>query len=525
MIKIANYKNIFFAGALLIVGTSAVAAPIPSVYSTGVDDAHNALSVGSAETHYTVSSGINPVVTENAFYIPNDSSAAWITGLPDGFSTATYQTSFDLTGFNIATAVLNLGISVDNVVIDVLINGVSTGFSLPFGFPAQLELHPLTISSGFVEGINTLQFLTRNEGGPGGIRVVASGSADPVIMDSDNDGVLDISDNCPDTPNADQADNDLDGFGNACDADDDNDGVEDITDNCAFDANADQSDVDGDGAGDVCDDDLDGDNILNANDNCPMDPNTGQTNTDGDTEGDACDANDDNDAFDDVADNCPLKVNDDQADLDEDGIGDVCDIDVDGDGIYDVDDNCPVDANSGQDDADFDGAGDECDTDDDNDGVVDVDDNCPSIVNTDQTDTDGDGSGDVCDNDLDGDGFPNEADNCPVDANPSQNDLDGDGEGDTCDTDIDGDGVTNTSDLCPGTPLSVVIDTGSGCSIAQLCPCDGQRGTTDPWRNHGKYVSCVAKSSKNFVELGLITEVEKDEIVSSAAQSSCGMKN
>ncbi len=45
-----------------------------------------------------------------------------------------------------------------------------------------------------------------------------------VIVDQDNDGILDASDNCTLAPNPDQLDTDGDGFGNVCDADLDNDG-------------------------------------------------------------------------------------------------------------------------------------------------------------------------------------------------------------------------------------------------------------------------------------------------------------
>jgi poly(3-hydroxybutyrate) depolymerase len=78
--------------------------------------------------------------------------------------------------------------------------------------------------------------------------------------DSDNDGIIDSLDNCPNVANADQADNDNDGIGNVCDStpngtpiDTDNDGVVDSLDNCPSIANADQADNDNDGIGNVCD--------------------------------------------------------------------------------------------------------------------------------------------------------------------------------------------------------------------------------------------------------------------------------
>ncbi len=112
---------------------------------------------------------------------------------------------------------------------------------------------------------------------------------EPVLPDTDKDGIIDEEDNCPLVSNPDQADSDGDGVGDVCENDADGDGVVDDEDNCPMVANPDQADADGDGVGDVCEEDTDGDGIP------------------------------------DDTDNCPETANADQQDLDEDGIGDVCD--------------------------------------------------------------------------------------------------------------------------------------------------------------------------------------------------------
>jgi len=86
--------------------------------------------------------------------------------------------------------------------------------------------------------------------------------------------------------------------------------------------------------------------------------------------------------------------------------------------------------------------------------------------------------------------------------------------------DSDGDGVPDAQDNCPNTPAGVAVDA-HGCSIDQLVPCAGPvSGGT--WKNHGAYVSAVAKTAEAFLAEGLITEEEKDALVSAAARSNCG---
>lgn len=103
----------------------------------------------------------------------------------------------------------------------------------------------------------------------------------------------------------------------------DGDGVDDDVDNCPDTANPDQADQDGDNIGDACDSDRDGDGVPNDEDAFPDDPDEWQD-SDGDGVGDNGDA-------------CP--GHDDGLDTDGDGTPNHCDDDVDGDGRPNEQDN------------------------------------------------------------------------------------------------------------------------------------------------------------------------------------------
>ena len=109
--------------------------------------------------------------------------------------------------------------------------------SLANGFPRSLTAH--VALRGDTPAEQALSFLKTYQ--------------DLYLLDFDDDGVLNVDDNCAFDANADQADVDNDGDGDACDPDTDSDGISNDDDNCPFTANADQANADGDGAGDVCD--------------------------------------------------------------------------------------------------------------------------------------------------------------------------------------------------------------------------------------------------------------------------------
>ncbi|MDM8522467.1 SBBP repeat-containing protein [Desulfococcaceae bacterium HSG8] len=136
------------------------------------------------------------------------------------------------------------------------------------------------------------------------------GAYETVCADTDDDGIFDRQDNCPDVSNAGQEDTDGDNLGDACDEDDDNDGVNDADDAFPLDA-AEQSDNDQDGIGDNGDLDDDNDGVNDADDAFPLDA--------------AEQADNDQDGIGDNGDNCPDLANSDQSDTDGDGVGDVCD--------------------------------------------------------------------------------------------------------------------------------------------------------------------------------------------------------
>jgi len=117
----------------------------------------------------------------------NNSMSAWIAPTPDtqvsgdllGSFNYQYETLFDLTGFNPATARLAGRWATDDQGVDILINGVSSGQVNTALFASWTSFE---ITSGFVAGTNRLTFVVNNAGeaptvNPSGVRAELWGSA------------------------------------------------------------------------------------------------------------------------------------------------------------------------------------------------------------------------------------------------------------------------------------------------------------------------------------------------------------
>ncbi len=182
------------AFALTLAFAGAASAANVTVHNTGLDAAGNALAAGDGQTdgNYTIVSstlsGVNagPAATYyNSAYVADNAGSRWISysGSPFvGVGYATFQTTFDLTGFNAATAQLSGLWGVDNEG-DILLNGVSIASLTGTVFSSFDSLHAFSAASGFLSGVNTLTFEVHDTGAPMAFRT------DSLVVTADVAGV------------------------------------------------------------------------------------------------------------------------------------------------------------------------------------------------------------------------------------------------------------------------------------------------------------------------------------------------
>ena len=84
-------------------------------------------------------------------------------------------------------------------------------------------------------------------------------------------------------------------------------------------------------------------------------------------------------------------------------------------------------------------------------------------------------------------------------------------------SDQDADDVDDAFDLCPATEAGAFTDI-DGCSVQQLCPCDGPSA----WRNHGHYLVCTVRAIARVGAHKQLTPAQLGTLLPSAAGGACG---
>jgi hypothetical protein len=155
-----------------------------TISNTG-ESGGTALAIGLTDPHFNLLSAPAGVpltaitTTPNPAWTNNTATADWISPGSSGNTSwpvgnYDFQTSFSLTGLNPSTAQLSGEWASDNNGC-IFLNGVNTNICT--GFAAFGSPSAFSITSGFVAGVNTLDFVVSNGGGPTGVFAEISGTA------------------------------------------------------------------------------------------------------------------------------------------------------------------------------------------------------------------------------------------------------------------------------------------------------------------------------------------------------------
>lgn len=200
----------------LLFAAPAHGIPVPGLFNTGVGNTGAALPFGSVDPHYVLVSSADPLfpgpnsLVANpipaGFWLANDAASQWIApaqnqnypgpGTPHPAGLYTYRLTFDLAGIDPSTVVITGEWGCDNAGSAIRINGVIVTMVSPGYNP----LRAFTVASGFVSGINQLDFEVNNfaAGGsnPTGLRVRGiggTGTATVGVGDEPAPGAIQLS--------------------------------------------------------------------------------------------------------------------------------------------------------------------------------------------------------------------------------------------------------------------------------------------------------------------------------------------
>lgn len=168
---------------LLAAAVSMPGAAITDLFNTGVDAAGVGLAVtnGATDIHYTVISSPSNTGTPhsavtyyNLAYSPADNASSdWISvntsGSDGSGGSYDYQTTFTIGAlYDPSTALITGQFEGDDHIIATRINGVVVSGATADSFQ---HYTPFSITSGFVAGLNTLDFIVLDDGQPTALRV------------------------------------------------------------------------------------------------------------------------------------------------------------------------------------------------------------------------------------------------------------------------------------------------------------------------------------------------------------------
>ncbi|MEN9932777.1 MAG: hypothetical protein RIS17_1350 [Pseudomonadota bacterium] len=174
-----------FGVASLLAAVPAFGAEVvPGLYNTGVGVGGVALAPGdgqrdanyviTASSHAGAVIGDQAYTYKNGLYAAENPGSRWISYARSGggnAGTVEFSTTFNLAGYNAATASLSGLMGADNE-LEILLNGVSTGIGLTGTVISNFsQLYNFTISSGFTSGVNTLTLRVNDTGSPLGVRL------------------------------------------------------------------------------------------------------------------------------------------------------------------------------------------------------------------------------------------------------------------------------------------------------------------------------------------------------------------
>lgn len=151
----------FLLTAAFTVLAGAASAATVHVAQTGIDANNDGI-----DDNYTLNGGAAHLVNPVGWgWEANNANSAWIghaANPKSGNATRAYSISFDLTGFDVSKAVLSGRFWVDDVLDAVQVNGTTTALTNKGHWTFSNVFSGI---GGFVSGMNTLTFLTRDTGG------------------------------------------------------------------------------------------------------------------------------------------------------------------------------------------------------------------------------------------------------------------------------------------------------------------------------------------------------------------------